>query len=141
MVLIAICLNCCCSENIFRCKPSTIGQFILCLTGYVRKNLPKYSKGKTISGMIRRENDANLMDVENINIIPPKNSNVFLIARDKVDPATLCTRVVSAFILDTKSPVKFSQKNLDLKLIIFSNNSCLRSETNRSPSNVLNKNE
>ena len=50
------------------------------------------------------------MDVENINTIPPRNSNVFLIARDRVDPATLCTRVVSAFILDTKSPVKFFSK-------------------------------
>ena len=43
---------------------------------------------------------------------------------------------VSAFILDTKSPVKFFSKKLGLKLIIFSNNSCLRSETNLSPSNV-----
>ena len=84
-----------------------------------RKNLPKYSKVKTIRGIIRRENDASFIDVENINNIPPKNSNVFLIARDRVDPATLCTRVVSAFILDTKSPVKVFSKKFGLKCKIF----------------------
>ena len=44
--------------------------------------------------------------------------------------------VVSAFILDTKSPVKFFSKKLGLKFIILSNNFCLKSETNRSPSKV-----